>query len=85
MATSGSPAAGGFRLAVGSGVVVVDNPTVGADDWPDIADPYRRCEGGCTHDLARGVLVSDLARSDGPEGVPWLTRLPGGVELVSVD
>ena len=23
-------------------------------------DPYRRCETDCTHDLARGVLVSDL-------------------------
>jgi len=36
---------------------------------PDTAaahDPYRRCEGSCTHDLARGVLVSELLADEGP-------------------
>lgn len=29
-------------------------------------DPYRACHTNCGHDLAPGVLVSDLLRSDGP-------------------
>lgn len=29
-------------------------------------DPYRRCEDTCNHDLARGVLVSELLDGDGP-------------------
>ena len=28
-------------------------------------DPYRGCEKDCTHDLARGVLVSELLCGDG--------------------
>lgn len=28
-------------------------------------DPYAGCETGCTHDLARGVLVPDL-KAEGP-------------------
>jgi hypothetical protein len=31
-----------------------------------IPDPYGRCERRCNHDLARGVLVSELLESDGP-------------------
>ena len=43
-----------------------------------LRDPYRRCEstwneeeerwrgGGCHHDLARGILVGDLMREEGP-------------------
>ncbi|MFQ5553942.1 MAG: hypothetical protein ACE5GC_01065 [Acidimicrobiia bacterium] len=29
-------------------------------------DPYRHCERGCHHDLATGVLVSDLLGEEGP-------------------
>lgn len=29
-------------------------------------DPYRTCPQTCNHDLAPGVLVSDLMRGDGP-------------------
>ena len=29
-------------------------------------DPYRRCEETCNHDLARGVLVSELLGGEGP-------------------
>lgn len=41
-------------------------------------DPYRRCEGSCTHDLARGVLVSELLAADGPfpDSHPLLTFRP---------
>ncbi len=28
-------------------------------------DPYGDCETGCTHDLVRGVLITDL-KYDGP-------------------
>lgn len=32
-----------------------------------MADPYLRCEeGGCTHELARGVLLEELLGGDGP-------------------
>jgi hypothetical protein len=35
---------------------------------PKIHDPYKHCESaeGCTHDLVRGVLVSELLSGDGP-------------------
>ena len=41
-------------------------------------DPYRRCEGSCTHDLARGVLVTELLAGDGPypDSHPLLTFRP---------
>ncbi len=41
-------------------------------------DPYRRCEGSCTHDLARGVLVSDLLADEGPfpDSHPLLSLRP---------
>ena len=43
-----------------------------------IHDPYRRCEGSCTHDLARGVLVSELLNNEGPypDSHPLLTFRP---------
>ena len=31
-----------------------------------IHDPFRRCEEVCTHDLARGLLVSELLGGEGP-------------------
>jgi len=31
-----------------------------------VHDPYRRCEDQCNHDLARGILVSELLSGDGP-------------------
>jgi hypothetical protein len=47
-------------------------------------DPYRRCEGSCTHDLARGVLVSELLDGDGPfpDSHPLLTFRPVMVRTV---
>ncbi len=30
-----------------------------------IHDPYGGCETGCTHDLVRGILITDL-KHDGP-------------------
>ena len=33
---------------------------------PPPIDPYARCEGSCTHDLARGVLILELEEKDGP-------------------
>ena len=35
----------------------------GFGDW---SDPYLRCEDRCNHDLAHGVLITDLFSSDGP-------------------
>ncbi len=40
-------------------------------------DPYRSCQEGCNHDLAPGVLVSDLLNGDGP--APSLTLVFGHV------
>ncbi len=37
-------------------------------------DAYRTCDRGCTHDLARGVLVDDLRDRDGPETPPFLIQ-----------
>ncbi len=34
----------------------------------DVHDPYGDCELECHHDLARGVLTSELQSEDGPEG-----------------
>ncbi len=31
-----------------------------------IADPYRRCEKQCNHDLARGIGIDELLSGDGP-------------------
>ncbi len=33
---------------------------------PPAHDPYGGCEKICTHDLARGVLVSELLDEEGP-------------------
>lgn len=40
-----------------------------------VHDPYGGCEGSCTHDLARGVLVSELLGEEGPypDSHPLLT------------
>jgi hypothetical protein len=57
-------------------MVVVDDPAVGDDDRP-VVDPYQTCERGCTHDLARGVLISELQRGDGSFVPVWSTF--GGV------
>lgn len=47
-------------------------------------DPFRNCDIGCHHDLAAGILVSDLLEHDGPhpplelvwrrEGRAWVRR-----------
>lgn len=34
-------------------------------------DPYARCDEGCTHDLATGVLVGELRNKDGPFRSIW--------------
>jgi hypothetical protein len=49
---------------------------------PRTADPYRRCEESCTHDLAAGVLIRELLRVDGPHPPAWVGadgsgRVPG--------
>ena len=31
-----------------------------------IPDPYRACPAACTHELSRGVLISELLEGDGP-------------------
>ena len=37
-----------------------------------VHDPYRHCETkGCTHDLAKGVLLSELLGGDGPFPPIW--------------
>ena len=33
---------------------------------PAVNDPYGGCEASCTHDLALGVLVSELLEAEGP-------------------
>ncbi len=40
-----------------------------------VYDAYRTCEGSCTHDLARGVLISELLGREGPypDSHPLLT------------
>jgi len=47
--------------------VVVDYPTVGATNRPPVRS---ECETGCSHDLARGVLTSELLGKDGPYPPP---------------
>jgi hypothetical protein len=56
-------------------MVVVDDPAVGDDDRP-VVDPYQTCERGCTHDLARGVLISELREGDGTFEPVWSTTNP---------
>jgi hypothetical protein len=41
-------------------------------------DPYAHCERECTHDLARGVLLSELLGGDGPAPPLWAPAGPGG-------
>jgi len=38
-----------------------------------IHDPYGGCTAACSHDLAAGVLISDLLRTDGPHVAYTLT------------
>jgi hypothetical protein len=40
--------------------------TSGLPTSPPAFDPYRGCEDGCSHDLAKGVLTSELLGGDGP-------------------
>lgn len=47
--------------ALGADVLSMDESNVSV-----IHDPYRRCEEVCTHDLTRGILVSELLGDDGP-------------------
>ena len=57
-----------------------------------IHDPYGGCETGCTHDLARGILVLDL-EDDGPYpdtssllGADWLAgRIAAAVYRQATD
>ncbi len=49
------------------------------DDPPPL-DPYRRCEGDCAHDLARGVLIMELIEKDGP--YPGTVSLDAGAAFV---
>ena len=49
-------------------------------DDPPRSDPYRGCEKDCVHDLARGVLVDELAEKDGP--YPGTVNLDFGAAFV---
>ena len=49
-------------------------------DTPPRIDPYARCEGSCTHDLARGVLTDELIEKDGP--YPGTANLDFGAAFV---
>ena len=51
---------------------------------PTTHDTYRTCEASCTHDLARGVLVSELLTREGPypDSNPLLTTAPVGAASV---
>ena len=42
-----------------------------------VHDAYRSCEDDCTHDLAFGVLKSDLRDGDGPETPRWVLPIIG--------
>jgi hypothetical protein len=46
-----------------------------------LIDPYLRCEEGCTHDLGRAALLSDLRDGDGPFDTWWSSVgfIPGGL------
>ena len=43
------------------------------DEPERLYDAYRSCGNSCTHDLARGVLTSQLRGGDGPEKPVWDT------------
>jgi hypothetical protein len=43
-----------------------------------VPDPYQRCEEGCTHDLAAGLLIEDLLSGDGPFSPLWEPQPAGG-------
>ena len=47
---------------------------------PPRRDPYAHCDDGCTHDLARGVLVNELKEKDGP--YPAAVNLSNGAAFV---
>lgn len=47
-----------------------------------VYDPYRKCLEMCTHDLARGVLISELHGGDGPHEPPIYTRGWGMLEAI---
>lgn len=47
-------------------------------------DYYANCEGGCTHDLARGVLTAELLGGDDPTYKQPLTPIiPAGHEWLA--
>ena len=43
-----------------------DGSNDGGTDPHRTHDPYGGCVDSCTHELARGVLVAELAARDGP-------------------
>lgn len=45
---------------------------------PGPPDPYARCEEGCTHDLAAGLLTEELRIGDGPFSPLWEPQGAGG-------
>ena len=45
---------------------------------PSTPDPYARCDEGCTHDLARGVLLEELLGGDGPFPPLWVPSPTSG-------
>ena len=47
-----------------------------------LVDPFRYCEENCNHDLARGVSVRELLRSDGPHPAARMAIAIGGTRAL---
>ena len=48
-------------------------------------DPFRNCQETCHHDLAMGVLVSELLAAEGPHIPGWVWLGSGPAALVLMD
>lgn len=61
-------------------LTAADKWSMSGQETQNMHDAYRSCEGSCTHDLARGVLVSELLDDEGPypDSHPLLSTPPLG-------
>ena len=55
------------------------------EGFGSFTDPYVRCEDKCNHDLAHGVLISDLFSSDGPYRMSTQLHIRRPAEYGDVD
>ena len=46
-------------------------------------DVYHGCEKTCTHDLARGVLIEELVKIDGPHPEPFPALTAAGLRALA--